>query len=135
MLAKCELVQDSAFRGAQLLVVDDEEVNRKIMLALLSQKGLCVTTASSGSEAIAVTKRRKFCSILIDIDMPEMNGFETAQYIRRTRGKSSKSFIIGMSVEARQDEVRSGGPDIDAFVGKPVSIKEILKVIFGAIKN
>lgn len=135
MLDRCGQVQDNEFKGARLLVVDDEEVNRKVMLALLSKEGMRVTTASSGSEAIAVTKQRKFCSILIDIDMPEMNGFEAARYIRRTQGKSSKSFIIGMSVEARQDEIRSEGFDIDAFVSKPFSIKEVLKVISGAIQN
>jgi CheY-like chemotaxis protein len=83
MPARSSEIERKKMSGSQLLVVDDEEVNRDVMYALLSKSGFKVTAAAFGAEAISLASKKRFCSILMDIDMPEMNGFEAARQIRQ----------------------------------------------------
>mgnify|MGYP002654541172 CR=1 FL=1 len=135
MPARSSEIERKKMSGSQLLVVDDEEVNRDVMYALLSKSGFKVTAAAFGAEAISLASKKRFCSILMDIDMPEMNGFEAARQIRQLGGESSSALIIGMTPRLEQIDTLGSDFEIDVFVGKPFSLPKTIRLLSAAIDN
>ena len=102
-----------------ILLVEDHSINAKIVKNQLLDFGLEVTIAASGKEAIALVKRQRFDLVLMDIQMPEMDGYETTRCIRTL--PFGKIPILALSanafIEDRQKSIRSGMND---HLSKPV---------------
>src|SRR4051812_6026220 len=92
---------------ANILVVDDRAANLLVLETMLEDLGQNVVTARSGSEALRQLLDHEFAVILLDVNMPGMDGFETAGYIRG-RGKTAHTPIIFLTAHAEAMEEARG---------------------------
>lgn len=118
-----------------ILLVEDNDTNLTFMLMLMEQLGYRVEIARNGLEAIDLVQKKDFDLVLMDIQMPKMNGLDATRNIRMLEnGKYLK--IVGLSANAYKEDVdealKSGMND---YLSKPVSIKEIAKVIMERYKE
>jgi CheY-like chemotaxis protein len=111
---------------SDLLVVDDNETNRDILSRILERRGHRLTAAASGQEALAALASRRFDLALLDIVMPEMNGFEL---LRRMKADESMREVPAIFISALDDAqgkvqaFRAGGVD---YVTKPFQAEEVV---------
>jgi signal transduction histidine kinase/ActR/RegA family two-component response regulator len=114
-----------------ILLVDDESISLMIVESLLSDEGYKVTSASSGAEALEKLDNHKFDVILMDLRMPNMDGFETAKRIRMLSDKKVATLkIVAFTGDVMQETVkRCLESGMDAVVAKPIDVAEINKVL------
>ena len=118
---------------ASILVVDDEQNIRSLVAATLELEGHSVTEAANGTEALNKIKRRQFDAVLLDIMMPEMNGYEVLEQIRQMPSRADTPVIV---VTAKHDptglarEVERGAVD---HVVKPFFPTELVGAVERAI--
>ncbi|MEY4749180.1 MAG: hypothetical protein RIQ60_1394 [Pseudomonadota bacterium] len=106
--------------GARLLMVDDVELNREVMQNLLEGAGLLVDAASSGAQAVAMARTNDYAAILMDVQMPEMDGLEATRRIRALPWRE-RTPIIAMTANAfDEDRRRCLDCGMDEFVPKPI---------------
>lgn len=118
---------DQAHKGKIVLVVEDNRINREVARALLRRAGLSVDTAGNGVEAVEAVKRKAYDLVLMDVQMPEMDGLEATQKIRELADGEFAAHAAGLPVLAmtaatfeddREKCLRAGMND---FVAKPVN--------------
>ncbi|MGN0316376.1 MAG: histidine kinase N-terminal 7TM domain-containing protein [Lachnospira sp.] len=112
---------------AEILIVDDSEINLKVAAGLLQPLQMKIDTCTSGKAALRMIKNKKYHIIFMDHMMPEMDGVETAQLIREEGGEYYKTApIIALTanaiVEAKEEFIKAGMND---FIAKPIDLKEI----------
>jgi len=95
---KIEKKELSMPKGIRILYVEDEKQIRDWLHKFLSGKGLSVSTAPNGKEAIKVLEKNEFDVILSDVKMPEMNGIELGEWIQQNRPEYQNKFVIGTGV-------------------------------------
>ena len=110
----------------RVLVVEDNAVNQEITRAMLTCLGLECEMAASGDDALAISSERRFDLVLMDCQMPGIDGYEATAELRRrnTRCRSGQRLpIVALSANAFADDIeRAFNAGMDAFVGKPVAI-------------
>ena len=107
-------------------MVEDDPISRRILAGLLKEEGRVIDTAVNGTEAVEAAKRRPYDAILMDIQMPEMDGFAATRAIRALPTPSGATPVIAMTADAdllQGDEWRDCGM-ID-FVTKPINRKQV----------
>jgi len=110
----------SQIRGARLLLVEDNEINRQVAQELLEGFGLDVTTAENGEEAIALLKEAQFDGVLMDMQMPVMDGVTATREIRKIPHFSNLP-IIALTANvmvSEQNEFLDAG--VTDHIGKPI---------------
>lgn len=119
--------------GSRVLLVEDNFINSEVAVALLSKVGLDVETAEDGLQAVAMIRDSDYDLILMDVQMPQMDGLEATRLIRRmpyTHGKTADVPIIAMTAnvfeEDRQACLDAGMND---FVAKPVEPQNLFAVL------
>ena len=125
--------------GKHILLVEDNDLNAEIAQTLLEDKGLKVMRAKDGLEAITIVKENAvdcFDCILMDIQMPRMNGFEACKVIRSLPNNRSLLPIIALTANAfeedRQDCLEAG---MSEHVAKPIEIQSLLQTIESVLKK
>lgn len=119
----------------KILLVDDNPMNLDLASRLLKKKGHEVTTAENGKEAIDLYLKNNFDVILMDLDMPVINGIEATQQIRSKERASSISTpaytpIIAMTAHDQETERTSCLlVGMDGFINKPIDIKTLTQSI------
>ncbi len=111
-----------------ILVAEDDEVNRKVIVSTLSRLGYHPEVVTNGLEAIAATADHAFDLILMDVRMPVMTGVDATRRIR-TRGKHQPQIIAltaGVSEEERETALKSGMND---FIEKPVRFEKLVAAL------
>lgn len=111
----------------KILVVDDEEVVRLSCQRVLSDGGYSVETANDGVEALKITREKAYDLIVIDIMMPELDGFTVLQAIREQRPETLFIVITGldqMSISLRAAEIGAA-----AYIAKPFDPDELLSKV------
>jgi len=110
--------------GQSILLVDDERVNRELGTSMIRSLGYNVVCAKDGFEALDLSGKQDFSLILMDIRMPRLDGFSTAEAIRNRERKESPTPIIALSAHiTRQDEERCESVGINDYLQKPLKIK------------
>ncbi len=111
------------FEPAQILVVDDVADNRQLLVETLTDQGLIVATAVNGLEAVARTQEQPFDLVLMDIRMPQMDGYEAAKKIKATHGVP----IVALTASVMVDEFEQlKGPEFDGYLRKPILRRDLL---------
>ena len=107
--------------GLRVLVAEDNAVNTKLAVMLLGRLGCKVQTAANGVEALAAMTRGPVDVVLMDCEMPDMNGFEATREIRRREGDRAHTPIIAMTANAMDtDRQRCLDAGMDDYLSKPV---------------
>ena len=124
-------MKDDILTGKNVLVVDDDVRNLFALTTVFERYNMNVITAESGKEAISIIndERQKIDMVLMDIMMPEMDGYETTQKIRREH-KNSTLPIIAVTAKAmkgdRQKCIEAGASD---YITKPLKIDQLLSLM------
>ena len=115
----------------QILLVEDNAVNQLVALRLLEKYGHSVTLASDGRKALVALEQQPFDLILMDIQMPEMNGWEATQAIREKEKATGQHIpIVAMTAHAMKgDEERCIAAGMDSYLAKPIRTQELLAVL------
>lgn len=122
---------DLAISGLDVLLVEDNPVNQKLAETLLRRQGHRVIVASNGVEAIQKFTHGRFDLILMDVQMPEMDGLEATRRIREIEGgRESKVHIIAMTAfDQDDDKTRCLEAGMDAFLSKPTDARQLQTAI------
>jgi PAS domain S-box-containing protein len=117
--------------GLRILLAEDNAVNQKLAMLLLSRQGHQVTVAGTGLEAIAVIGRSPFDLILMDVQMPEMDGIEATIKIREQEASTGGHVpIIAMTAHAMErDRRRCLEAGMDGYISKPIHAAELFQII------
>jgi len=109
------------FRGAKILVVDDEELNRELLKIKLGDKKVEVIEAANGEEAIELTKEEKPDLILMDLKMPVMDGYQAYKEIRKLENIDEDLPVIALTAAATENEQQmSAQTGFSDFISKPL---------------
>jgi CheY-like chemotaxis protein len=127
----------TARRALRVLLVEDSLLNQKLAQAVLAKAGHRVTIANNGREAVEAWRTANFDLILMDIQMPEMDGFEATQAIRdQEREAGGRIPIIAMTAHAlKGDRERCLEAGMDEYVSKPIHAKRLLEIIETVLKD
>ena len=109
-----------------ILVVEDQEDNRQILRDLLGNAGYELTEAENGEEAIAAVAKRRPDLILMDIQLPVMDGYTATRRIRTNPDLKSVPIIAVTSYALAGDEDKALAAGCDGYVTKPYSPRELL---------
>jgi two-component system, sensor histidine kinase and response regulator len=120
-----------------VLLAEDSLVNQKLAVALLEGQGHTVTLVSNGKEAVAATGAQKFDLVLMDVQMPEMDGLEATAEIRAREQQTGTHLpIIAMTAHAMKgDRERCLGAGMDNYVAKPIRAEELFQAIDAIISD
>jgi two-component system sensor histidine kinase/response regulator len=121
----------------RILLAEDNIVNQTLTVRLLEKHGHLVEVVSTGQEALAALARQSFDLVLMDVQMPELDGFETTAAIRaqeRTTGRHLP--IIAMTAHAMKgDQERCLAAGMDSYVAKPVKTEELYAAVQQVLKG
>jgi CheY-like chemotaxis protein len=115
----------------RVLLAEDNPVNQKIASRVLEKQGHHVTIAADGRKALAALDGENFDVVLMDVQMPEMDGFETTSAIRvRERDTGKHLPIIAMTAHAMQgDRERCLAAGMDSYIAKPIRARELIELL------
>ncbi len=115
--------------GARVLIVEDNPINQQVAAEILTHAGMIVETAENGQAAVSAIQRTDFDAVLMDIQMPEMDGYQATRKIRRDL-KHRNLPIIAMTAHAlKGDREKCLAAGMDDYVTKPVNVEELLTVL------
>ena len=122
---------DKSLRSLRILLAEDNVVNQKVVVSMLEKRGHKAVVAEDGRKAVAALAAEGFDLVLMDVQMPEMDGFEATAAIRdaeRLTGGHTK--IIAMTASAMQgDRERCLDAGMDGYIAKPVKSQELFRIV------
>ena len=112
-----------------VLVVEDHDLNMKLFSDLLETRGHRVLQARDGTEGLQLARQHRPDLILMDIQLPEISGFEVTKWIRAEEGLRYIPIIAvtAFAMKGDEEEIREAG--CDAYISKPVSVRNFLELI------
>jgi two-component system sensor histidine kinase/response regulator len=135
-----ELAQRPSSSGhteaGRLLLAEDNLINQKVAVAMLSSAGYRVDTVLNGREAVQAAVTQRYDAILMDCQMPEMNGYEATAAIRAQEVSGRHTPIIAMTAGARrEDRERCLAEGMDSYLAKPFSKDALLALVSRSMKD
>jgi CheY-like chemotaxis protein len=121
------------YRRLRVLVAEDNVVNQQVVMGFLDRAGHAAVVVSTGTEVLAALERHEFDLVLMDLQMPELDGLETTRAIRqRERSSGAHIPIVALTAHVvKGDAERCLDAGMDAYVAKPLRAREF----FGAIES
>jgi len=117
------------FTGARVLLVEDEPVNQEVATLLLSEAGLRVDAAGDGETAVRMARDHRYALILMDVQMPGMDGLQATRLIRR-QPVGEHVPIVAMTANAfAEDRQRCLAAGMDDFLGKPMDLPTLYQTL------
>jgi signal transduction histidine kinase/DNA-binding NtrC family response regulator/HPt (histidine-containing phosphotransfer) domain-containing protein len=117
---------DDSVKEAQILLVEDNEVNRTVTVAMLQELGYRCDVAATGRDAIEAAGRRRYDLILMDCHLPEIDGWEATAQIRAAEGNGQYTRIVALTADAMPgDKERCIAAGMDDYIRKPVRFDEL----------
>ena len=132
-----ETSRDAHHKTANILLAEDNAINRILAVRLLEKAGYKVVCAQNGLEVLRLLGEQQFDIILMDISMPELDGFEATRRIRESEAQTGAHLpIIAMTAHAlKEDRGRCLEAGMDDYVSKPVNFKELFEKIDRCISD
>ncbi|HSV27953.1 MAG TPA: response regulator, partial [Candidatus Omnitrophota bacterium] len=124
----------AVLRPLRVLLAEDNPVNQKVARILLERQGHTVTLAVNGAEALRMAAAEEFDVVLMDMQMPEMDGLEATRRIRALDGPSAGVPIVALTANAMKgDDERCLAAGMDAHVPKPIRPEQLFATIARAL--
>ncbi|MBM3242137.1 response regulator [Candidatus Poribacteria bacterium] len=122
---------DKSERSLHILLAEDDTVNQKMVVRMLQKRGHTVAVAKNGQEALAALEKEAFDIVLMDVQMPEMDGFEATAVIREKEKTTGVHIpIAAMTAHAMKgDRERCLEAGMDNYVSKPIKAQELFDAI------
>jgi CheY-like chemotaxis protein/HPt (histidine-containing phosphotransfer) domain-containing protein len=133
-----EATASNVLQGFHVLLVDDNAVNQKLGERQLTRLGLNVTQAWNGLEALEYLRRQHFDVVLMDCQMPKLDGYEATRLLRRPESGARNPGlpVIAMTAHAlSSDRERCLAAGMDGYVTKPIDPKRLLAVLQGVLET
>jgi CheY-like chemotaxis protein len=129
MMHALEPVQ--APRGLRILIAEDNVVNQKLTFRLLERRGHSVVLTSTGLEAIEAFDKERFDLILMDVQMPDMDGLEATLQIRaREKQTGTHTPIVALTAHAlKGDKERCVAAGMDGYINKPIEADKFIQMV------
>jgi signal transduction histidine kinase/CheY-like chemotaxis protein len=135
-LRSCEVnykPQSVDFNGKTILLVEDNSINAMIAEKLLVKWGFSVKHIINGKDAVMESSKQRYDYILMDIHMPEMDGFEAAKYIRKTPNLNQETPIFGLTADVSAKDNTEYHELFTGFLYKPLEVDRLKQVLNKAL--
>ncbi|HEY4643548.1 MAG TPA: response regulator [Bacteroidota bacterium] len=114
-------------RSARILAVDDDRTMLNLIREVLSKEKFHITTVEGGKEGMKVLNRSRFDLILLDIDMPDVNGFDVLRHIRSRSSDVKVVMVTGLNdLESGVRAMESGA---NGYITKPFNVKDFVSEV------
>jgi len=123
-----------SIRGAKILLVEDSEINQQVAQEILEAEGFMVELANHGQEALEKIHLKSYDCILMDIQMPVMDGYTATQLIRKNPAYDELPIIAMTANAMAEDRERSKNMGMNAHIAKPIDHNELFKTLLEWIK-
>lgn len=126
--------QLKAIQGARILLVEDNEINRQLAQELLEGAGLVVITAGNGLKALSILQNETFDAILMDVQMPMMDGYQATAEIRKQARFNELPIVALTSHAMTGDKEKSLDVGMNAHITKPIDPDQLFSILLSLIK-
>ncbi|MBN1437464.1 MAG: response regulator [Sedimentisphaerales bacterium] len=121
---------------AHILVAEDHPVNQKLAVAMLRNAGCRVDTAINGIEVLKKLETQSYDMILMDCQMPEMDGYEATAKIRQRQGSDQHALIVAMTANAMEgDRQKCIDAGMDDYIAKPINKDKFFELLYKYLKD
>jgi CheY-like chemotaxis protein len=125
-----------AGRSLHVLLVEDSPINQMLAARFLEKRGHRVLVAGDGKRALELMSSRRFDLVLMDVQVPGMDGLEVAARIRRLEGESAHTPIIAMTACALEEDRRAClAAGMDAYISKPINWGELFELMDRVVRQ
>jgi len=119
----------AALGGRRMLIVDDNQTNRRILREMLAAEGINVDEASTAAEGLAALRRVRYDIAILDVQMPDMDGFQLATAVRGEKKIARTNLLMLTSAGQRGDGERCRELGIRGYLTKPISRSDLLEAL------
>ena len=116
-------------RGARVLLVEDHEINQQLALELLASAGITADLACNGADAVAMVTHQTYDVVLMDIQMPDMDGYEAARRIRADPGHGALPIIAMTANALPSDREKAVAAGMNGHLAKPINVRELFATL------
>ena len=113
----------------RILIIEDNEKNMKLVRDILQAKGFETMEAVSAEEGLALVKLHRFDLVLMDIQLPGMNGIEALECLRADEETTKMPVVAVTASVTMQDQSQITRAGFDAFISKPISVREFIETV------
>lgn len=121
--------------SAKILVVDDNGLHRLLLTEILRANGYQVTAACDGQDALEAFSRQQPDLVLLDIQMPRLDGIEVCRHIKNHPATRLTAVVLVSGLSGAEDRRRGLAAGADDFLGKPVTVPELLASVGSLINS
>lgn len=126
----------SKFTGKKILVAEDYFINQEVTQDILELMDFTVDVAENGREAIEMFRLKNYDAVLMDIQMPEMDGYEATAKIRELEGNCRHTPIIALTANALEgDREKCVEAGMDDYISKPIEAVKLEEILRKYIPN
>ncbi len=119
--------------GCRILIVDDEPINREVAKMFLEDSGLVIDTADDGEMAVTMARDNPYAAVLMDMQMPNLDGLEATRQMRTIPGYGAVSIIAMTANVFAEDKARCFDAGMDAFLTKPFEPRRLFETLLHAL--
>ena len=128
-------IYKNRLKGVRILVAEDNTTNQEIALAMLEGIGILAEIANNGKEAVEAVRRSHYDAVLMDIQMPVMDGYEATRAIRKDPEFVSLPIIAMTAHAMKGDEEKCREAGMDGYISKPVNQERLFQVLWRVLKT